>query len=120
MCIRDSPYGTVTQEDNTLYQGEKKVATPGQAGERTIVNREKLVNGEVTETETISDERTKEPVDEVVLVGTKQKPAQNPAGSASVGGNGYLIDHNGPVSYTHLDVYKRQDMYRRKGRPSTK
>ena len=89
------PYDTVTQEDSTLYQGEKKVATPGQAGERTIVNREKLVNGEVAETETISDERTKEPVDEVVLVGTKQKPAQNPAGSASVGGNGYLIDHNG-------------------------
>ena len=34
------PYDTVTQEDSTLYQGEKKVATPGQAGERTLVNRE--------------------------------------------------------------------------------
>ncbi len=88
-------YETVTQEDDTLYQGEKKVATPGETGERTIVSREKLVNGEVTETETIRDEITKEPVNEVVLVGTKEKPAPKPAGAASVGGNGYIIDHNG-------------------------
>lgn len=88
-------YNTVTQEDDTLYQGEKKVATPGQTGERTIVSREKLINGEVTETETVSDEMTKEPVDEVILVGTKEKPAQKPAGAASVGGNGYIIDHKG-------------------------
>lgn len=88
------PFQTTTQESGDLYQGEKKISVQGQTGERTVVTKEKLVNGEVAETEVVSNEVTKEPVNQVVLVGTKQKPAPKP-GAASVGGDGTLIDHNG-------------------------
>lgn len=89
------PFTTTTQETRDLYQGEKKISVQGKTGERTVVTKEKLVNGQVAETEVVSNEVTKEPVSQVVLVGTKQKPAPKPTGVASVGGDGTLIDHNG-------------------------
>lgn len=89
------PFQSTTQQTDKLYKGEKEVATKGEAGERTVVTKEKLVNGEVAETEIVSNEITREPVNEVILVGTKEKPAPKPTGTATVGGDGYLTDHNG-------------------------
>ena len=80
-------------ESDSLYVGETKVQTKGVEGERTIIYRNKLVDGKVVETEEISNEVTKEPVDKVVLVGTKKRPS----GYASVSSDGTLIDHNGNV-----------------------
>lgn len=89
-------YSTKEEKTDSLYEGETKVKTEGVEGERTIVYRNKMVNGKVVETEEISNEVTTEPVDKVVLVGTKKKPS----GYASISSNGTLIDHNGNrVSY---------------------
>ena len=89
-------YSTKEEKTDSLYEGETKVKTEGVEGERTIVYRNKMVNGKVVETEEISNEVTTEPVDKVVLVGTKKKPS----GYASISSDGTLIDHNGnKVSY---------------------
>lgn len=89
-------YSTKEEKTDSLYEGETKVKTEGVKGERTIVYRNKMVNGKVVETEEISNEVTTEPVDKVVLVGTKKKPS----GYASISSDGTLIDHNGNrVSY---------------------
>ena len=89
-------YSTKEEKTDSLYEGETKVKTEGVKGERTIVYRNKMVNGKVVETEEISNEVTTEPVDKVVLVGTKKKPS----GYASISSDGTLIDHNGnKVSY---------------------
>ena len=89
-------YSTKEDKTDSLYEGETKVKTEGVEGERTIVYRNKMVNGKVVETEEISNEVTTEPVDKVVLVGTKKKPS----GYASISSDGTLIDHNGNrVSY---------------------
>lgn len=89
-------YSTKEEKTDSLYEGETKVKTEGVEGERTIVYRNKMVNGKVVETEEISNEVTTEPVDKVVLVGTKKKPS----GYASISSDGTLIDHNGNrVSY---------------------
>ena len=80
-------------ESDSLYVGETKVQTKGVEGERTIVYRNKLVDGKVVESEEISNEVTKEPVEKVVLVGTKKRPS----GYASISSDGTLIDHNGNV-----------------------
>lgn len=90
------PYETQTDYTSALMVGETEVQTAGVAGERSIVVREKLVNGEVVETEELSNEVVKNPVDEVLLAGTTPKPI----GYATVSSNGTLIDHNGnQVSY---------------------
>lgn len=84
-------------ETDDLYKGETKVQTKGVEGERTIVYRNKLIDGEVVETTEVSNEVTKEPVQQVELVGTKTRPS----GYASISADGTLIDHNGnKVSYT--------------------
>ena len=89
---------TVKQvETEDLYKGETKVQTQGVEGERTITYRNKLIDGEVVETTEISNEITKEPVQQVELIGTKARPV----GYATISADGTLIDHNGnTVSYT--------------------
>ena len=84
-------YEIVTKNDSSMYLGESKVETKGQEGERTIVTREKLIDGEVVETTEISNEVTKEPVDQVVRKGTKKKITR----CATVTAGGTVYDHNG-------------------------
>lgn len=89
-------YETVIKSDSSMYVGETKVETEGQEGERTIVTREKLVDGKVVETEEISNEITKEPVDKVVLEGTKKPETR----CATITAGGTVYDENGNlVSY---------------------
>ena len=84
-------------ETEDLYKCGTKVQTQGVEGERTITYRNKLIDGEVVETTEISNEITKEPVQQVELIGTKARPV----GYATISADGTLIDHNGnTVSYT--------------------
>lgn len=116
-------YEEERKEDKTILKGKTKIYQYGMQGERTIVTREKLVNGVVVSTEVISDEVTKQPLNKIVLVGTKvvaqtltvKKQTSTATNTATVGGgaipssaswrakvnsNGTLIDHEGnPVSY---------------------
>lgn len=92
-------YETVQKEDPNLTKGVTKVETEGREGVRTIVTREKWVDGVCVDTEELSNEVTQEPAAEVVRVGTKPRVA----GQAVIGGNGTLIDQNGnPVSYSKV------------------
>ena len=94
-------YETVYTETEELLKGETQVQTAGAEGERTIVTKEKVVNGEVAETQVVSDEVTKQPVAQEVLVGTKVKVKAT--GYAQVTANGTLIDENGNVvSYSSV------------------
>lgn len=94
----DVDFDTRTEKTDSLFEGESKVKTEGKKGERTIVIREKTTNGKVTESKEISNKITREPVDKVILKGTKSRPARRSSsrsfGSAKVG-RGYIVDHNG-------------------------
>lgn len=74
------PYATVTIKTDKLLRGEQEVETEGANGERTILIREKLVNGEVVETTEVKELSRIEPVDRVILEGTAtatQKSSSN-------------------------------------------
>lgn len=86
---REIPYETITQTDSTLAAGTEKIKTEGQNGVEEVLVRQKLVDGEVTETQDVSSEVVTEPVDEVKLLGTKRSAV------VSVGSDGTLIDENG-------------------------
>ena len=76
------PFETEKKDSSRLEKGEEKVETPGENGEKTNQIRIRLVDGEEESRETISEEITKEPVNEVILVGTKEKEkvTEKPAG----------------------------------------
>lgn len=70
-------YNTTYKDSDSLYIGETAVESSGSEGERKIVTKEKYVNGVLVSTEEVSNEVTKEPVNAVVLNGTKEKIIQN-------------------------------------------
>ena len=85
---QEIPYESTQEETGELDLGDTQVKTAGENGARTIVTREKLVNGQVVETEEISSTVVKEPVNEVLLVGTREVET-------------VLVDHDGnQIAYT--------------------
>ena len=69
------PFETVKEEDATLDKGVEKEKTAGVEGVKTITYKAKFKDGkEVENTRTkVKEEVTKQPVNKVVLVGTKEK-----------------------------------------------
>lgn len=70
-------FQTIEQEDATLAKGQTKVVQEGVVGERTIYTEVTIVNGEKS-SKVIENIITKEPVDKVVAVGTKEEVAPKP------------------------------------------
>ena len=93
------PFQTVVQKDSTLTAGVKKQQTAGKNGVRTVVSRQKLCDGAPVESTVVSSTVTAQPVNQVVLLGTKSYVQ----GAAKVGGAGTFVDRDGrTVSYRKL------------------
>lgn len=72
-------YDTVTKKTDDLYLGQTSVSG-GEYGKKTVTSRVVTLNGEVIRREVIAETVVKEPVDKVVLEGTKTisgLPSQN-------------------------------------------
>ena len=99
-------YKTETKETSQLYLGETKVEREGQNGERTIVTRQKYINGKLDSEKEISNKVTKKAVNEIVLSGTAEKinHIQTNYGEVSVNeSENVLTDTNGnTVSYSRV------------------
>lgn len=99
-------YKTETQSSDELYDGERKVIRSGVEGERKIVTNDKIVNGKVVESKKLSSEVVKEPINEVVLVGTKERVNRFSTSSGAITVNETektLTDPNGnTVDYTQV------------------
>lgn len=101
-------YGYVSEETSSLASGTSKIKQYGIEGERTLVSKNKYINGELTESVIISDVVTREPVDQIKLIGTGKVQTQQRPSSGSSSGNasvsnkaGTFTDANGKiVSYT--------------------
>ena len=70
-------FQTIEQEDATLAKGQTKVVQEGVVGERTIYTEVTIVNGEKS-SKVIENIITKEPVDKVIAVGTKEEVEPKP------------------------------------------
>lgn len=106
------PYKTKIVFDDTLETG-KKVVQDGVFGSETVTSTQKIVNGKPEGDPTVTNERTQEPSDQIIRVGTKcvcEKP-KNPgngstdkpckpgkAGQPGIGSNGskYPGDSSSP------------------------
>jgi uncharacterized protein YabE (DUF348 family)/3D (Asp-Asp-Asp) domain-containing protein len=67
------PHSSITIDDPTLYIGQKAVKTKGVDGQRALIFEETYENGIFIKSEQVGTEIVKEPVQEVIRKGTKEK-----------------------------------------------
>ena len=70
----DLMHGTVTNPSEDMYVNEEKLLAQGQTGVMKVTAKVTEINGAVAGTEVLSTEVIKEPVDEVIMVGTTALP----------------------------------------------
>lgn len=89
------PFEKVSENSDKVELGETKVSVKGQDGEKKIIKKVKYIDGKAASEEVISETVTKNPVNEVTLIGTK--------GAGTTGGAGTFTDSNG-VSVSYKEV----------------
>ena len=77
------PFETVTSPDANLAEGQTRIVTVGVKGQRRIVTKVSVVNGQEVK-EVIEDQVVQNPVSQVIAVGTKkeEQPAPTPVPQA--------------------------------------
>ena len=77
------PFETVTSPDANLEEGQTRIVTVGVKGQRRIVTKVSMVNGQEVR-EVIEDQVVQNPVSQVIAVGTKKEvqPAPTPVPQA--------------------------------------
>lgn len=77
------PFETVTSPDANLSEGQTRIVTAGVNGQRRIVTKVSMVNGQEVR-EVIEDQVVQNPVSQVIAVGTKKEvqPAPTPVPQA--------------------------------------
>jgi uncharacterized protein YabE (DUF348 family) len=80
------PHGTVETEDPEAFEGERTVTREGVDGEQATTVRVTVTDGVETSREQLATTVTVPPVDELVTVGTKERPA--PSGSVPATADG--------------------------------
>ncbi len=84
-------FETVEESDDSMYEGETEVEREGVVGLRDVVYSVRVVNGKEVERKILDSTVTREPVDEVVRVGTKE-PEPEPTSSAPPVAGGSVWD----------------------------
>jgi uncharacterized protein YabE (DUF348 family) len=83
-------HDTVTEESAKRYEDlDPKVRTEGKDGVRTVVREVTTVDGKVVSSEKVSSKVTREPVTEVLVEGTKERPEPEPEPAATTSGATY-------------------------------
>jgi hypothetical protein len=112
---RSIPYSRRTVQDPSLTEGTRRVRVKGVPGVKTLTYEVTLVDGKQTDKRLVGEKVTKQPVTEVVAVGTKPKRQCDPNYSGCVpiasdvdcvGGSGNGPAYvEGPVEVTGTDIY---------------
>ncbi|MDK8318668.1 G5 domain-containing protein [Actinobaculum massiliense] len=68
---RPVPFETAIVFDNTLEEGQQKVDQKGELGTEVVTSTQKIVDGKPSGDPEVTTERTKEPVKQIIRVGTK-------------------------------------------------
>jgi hypothetical protein len=110
------PFTTKTVKDSSLPKGTSKIRTRGVAGVKTLTYQVMLTDGAQTSKKLLRQQITKQPVTQVVAIGTKQTqqcdpncsgacvPIASDVDCAGGGGNGPAYVQ-GPVRVIGTDIY---------------
>lgn len=81
-------YDTIEKDSDDIMTGESEVSQKGVDGEKEVTKRCKYIDGKYASTKVIGEKVTKEPVDKIVLNGTKRGTTTDTSGA--------------PVSYRYM------------------
>lgn len=79
------PFETEKREDNTLLKGKTKTVQEGKKGTKEIQARIIRENGIEIDREVVQETVTKEPINEIIAVGTKKPPTPRPPSRSNSG-----------------------------------
>jgi len=96
-AIEAIPFKEEKKYTNTLKKGETKVEREGKNGEKSVVTEQTIVNGKVASSEIVSETVTLEPVNKIVLVGTKETQEKNNTTPPKKPGNNNNNNNNNPA-----------------------
>ena len=113
--VQTIPHGTRKVNDSSLPKGTTKVRTAGVDGQKTVTYKVTYLDGQETGRTVVSELVTKQPVTEVIAVGTKSTqqcdpnytpcvPIASDVDCAGGGGNGPAYVQ-GPVYVIGKDIY---------------
>ncbi len=68
-------FDTVQRDDSSMMQGDSTVVREGSEGTRNVTYQLVFRNGDLAVRKVLSQQVTRQPVDEIVKVGTKEEPA---------------------------------------------
>lgn len=95
------PFTTEKVNSSAMNKGTQKVTQKGVNGIKTFTYEDKVVNGVVESSELVSEEVTKEPVKEIIKVGTLVKQTSKKLGNNKIEKNGKPISElELPSKYT--------------------
>lgn len=69
------PKNTVVKSTDTLDEGTQEISSEGQDGKKEIKIKNTIKDNEIIDSEVLSTEIVQEPIDKVVLKGTRKKPS---------------------------------------------
>jgi uncharacterized protein YabE (DUF348 family) len=72
------PFKTIRKTSSGLFKGETRIVKKGKVGAREFTRERTFIDGKLSTRRTLSDRVAVKPVTQVVLVGTKARPQNNP------------------------------------------
>lgn len=88
------PFATDIKKSDALARGDSKIEISGSNGEKEVTKRVKYVDGNPVQTEILSENVLKNPVNQVKIIGTKPKNNGNVKVSIE---NGVITDEKGNI-----------------------
>ena len=79
--VTDVPFAVEYEDDDSMYQGDYKVLSPGEYGKADVTVNVSYTNGEETARQTVASVTLSEPVTELQARGTIPRPSWFPTGS---------------------------------------
>ncbi|MBQ3135894.1 MAG: M23 family metallopeptidase [Clostridia bacterium] len=98
------PYETIEKQSASLAKGTKKTTQNGSYGQKVITELVTYINGEISYTSFLSEKITKNPVNKIVLIGTKTY--SSPVYGGSVTSRGFTWPTRGAYSISSYYGYR--------------
>ncbi|WP_335871893.1 M23 family metallopeptidase [Bacillus sp. 2205SS5-2] len=94
--IETIPYEKEVIEDESMWKGDTKVKQEGKDGEKSVTYGVTSINGIQTAKEITKEQIVSEPVDYIVIKGTKVVPSRGSGNFVWPTNGGYVSSHMGP------------------------
>ncbi|MBR6567861.1 MAG: M23 family metallopeptidase [Clostridia bacterium] len=98
------PYETIEKQSSSLAKGTKKTSQNGAYGQKVITELVTYINGEISYTSFLSEKVTKNPVNKIVLIGTKTY--SSPVYGGAVTSRGFTWPTRGAYSISSRYGYR--------------